>query len=166
MELHHYSKLLLCLLVVVLLTVTWQPHVYGLGSTEAMQRINDAEVSLADTFREVADAESAGGNVTSLIGRMNEAAGYLELAKVAYVNGDFDVAYGKAGECAGLAGNVAGDAVELKGQAAIAAGGWWMVVGFSVVGAVVFGFILYGLWVWFQRFYARRVSKMRPEVVG
>jgi len=164
--LDHCNKLLLCLLVMVLLTVTSQPHVYGLGSTEAMQRINDAEVSLTDAFRKVADAEGAGGNVSSLIGGMNEAAGYLDLAKVAYVNGEFDVAYDKAGECAGLAGNVAGDAVELKGQAAIAAGGWWMVVGFSVVGGVVFSLVLYGVWVWFRRFYARRVSKMRPEVVG
>ena len=150
----------------VLLTAISQPYVYGLGSVEAMQRINDAEVTLTEAFRKVVDAESSGGNVSSLIVRMNEAAVYLDLAKVAYVNGDFDVAYNKASECANLAGNVAGDAVELKGQAAIAAGGWWMVVGFSVVGAVVFGFILYGVWVWFQRFYARRVSKMRPEVVG
>lgn len=149
-----------------LLTVTLPPRAYGLGSAEAMQRIDAAEASLADAFRKVSDAESAGANVSSLIGRMNEAAGYLDLAEVAYVDGDFDLAYNKASECASLAGNVAGDAVELKSQAAIAAGGWWMVVGFSVVGAVVFSFVLYSVWVWLRRFYARRVLKMRPEVVG
>jgi hypothetical protein len=165
MELRDCNRFVFFLLVMVLLAVTSQPYVHGLGSIEAMHKINDAKVSLTDAFRKVADAESAGGNVSSLIGRMNEAVGYLDLAKIAYVNGDFDVAYYKASECSSLAGNVAGDAIRLKGQAAVAAGGWWIVVGFSVVGALIFSLVLYSVWVWFRRSYARRVSQMKPEVV-
>lgn len=166
MVLRRFDSVLLGLTLFVALVAVLQPGVYGIGSSEARQRISDGETALTNAFKKVADAETAGANVSALTGRLNEAAGRLGLANSAYADGDFDEALSRASECVNLANGVASDAVELKGQATTAAGGQWMIVVFSVVGAVVFSFVLYGVWVWFRRFYSRKVLGLRPEVEG
>lgn len=164
MVLRRFDKVVLGFIVVLAVATVLQPCVYALGSLEARQRIDDGEAALANAFKKVADAETAGANVSALTGRLNDAAGRLDLAGVAYADGDFDGTLSRASDCVNLANGVASDAVELKGQATTAASGQWMIIVFSVVGAVVFSFVLYGVWVWFRRFYGRRVLGLRPEV--
>lgn len=155
---------MLCVIALVLLSLLSCSSVFGIDSVEAARRISDAKTSLADAYEKVASAESAGGNVTTLIGLLNQAAADLDSANVAYANGEFDVALANASECVLYATAAGSDAVQLKGQATSAANEQWMTVLYSVLGIVIFSIILYGVWRWFKRTYWRRVLLSKPEV--
>ena len=158
------NEALLCLIVFLAVVAMLKPRVYGFENSEARQRIDDGKVALADAFKKVADAETAGANVSVLSGRLNDAADLLDLADVAFTNADFGGALSKANECVTLTNSVVSDAAEFKDQAMIAMNGQWVTVVFSVFGAAVFSVVLYVLWVWFRRFYNRKVLGLRPEV--
>ena len=160
------NEALLCLIVFLAMIAMLTHNVYCLEDSEARQRIEDGKIALADVFKKVADAETAGANVSVLSGRLNDAADLLNLAEVAYANADFEGALGKANECLTLTNSVASDAAEFKNQATTAMNGQWVTVVFSVFGAAVFGIVLYVLWVSFRRFYYRKVLGLRPEVEG
>jgi hypothetical protein len=141
-----------------------KPCVYGFENSDARQRIDDGEAALADAFKKVVDAETAGANVSVLLQRLNSAADLLDLAEVAYGNADFGEALSKANECLTLTNSVASDAAEFKNQAIAAMNGQWMIVVFSVLGAAVFSIVLYVLWLSFRRFYDRKLLGLKPEV--
>jgi hypothetical protein len=166
MVMRRFVEFALGFIMILAVATMLLPGVCGAGSSEAKQRIDDGEAALANAFKAVADAETAGANVSALISQLNETASHLGLADVAYADDDFDEALNSANECVSLANSVSGDAIELKDQATAAASMQWMTVLFSVVGAIVFGFVLYGVWVWFQRYHSQKILGLRPEVEG
>jgi len=136
------------------------------GFEEASVAVADADGALRGAFVAVSDAESAGANVSGLIGRLNDAGVALTGARVALAVGNYSDAVGRAGECRGLADGVVLDAGVLKNDAAAQASRWWVTVLLSVAGSVVFGVVLFLVWRRFKRYYADRLLGCRPEVAA
>ena len=138
----------------------------AVGAEEASVAVADADTALRGAFRAVLDAESAGANVSGLMGRLNEAGVALTGARVALAAGNYSDAVGGAGECKGLADIVVLEAGVLKNDAAAQASLWWVTVLLSVVGSVVFVVTLFLVWRRFKRYYSDKLLGSRPEVAA
>jgi hypothetical protein len=138
----------------------------AIGSEEASAAVADADPALRGAFVAVSDAESAGANVSGLMGRLNDAGVALTGAKVALAAGNYSDAVSRAGECRGLVDGVVLDAGTLKNDAAAQASLWWLTVLLSVTGSVVFVVVLFLVWRRFKRYYADRLLGCRPEVAA
>ena len=128
--------------------------------------IEQAEQSISSAFHVVLEAEGAGGNVSSLTVRLNEAAGLLAEARILVQNGDS----GKAAELAGYSVEIADDvknkASTLKASALAHRDFLFKVsLAGSVVGVPTFLFLMFRLWHWFKGYYARRILRLRPEIL-
>ena len=142
------------------------PRGLAIGAEEASVAVTDADGALRGAFGTVSDAESAGANVSGLIGRLNDAGVALTGAKVALDAGNYSDAFSRAGECRGLADGVVLDAGVLKNDAAAQASLWWVTVLLDVTGSVVFVVILFLVWRRFKRYYSDRLLGCRPEVAA
>jgi hypothetical protein len=136
------------------------------GAEEASVAVADADTALRGAFDALLGAESAGANVSGLMGRLNEAGVALTGANVALASGNYSDAVGRAGECRGLADSVVLDAGVLKNDAAAQASRWWVTVLLSVTGSVVFVVVLFLVWRRFKRYYSDRLLGCRPEVAA
>jgi hypothetical protein len=155
-----FSVLLVALLM---LSVPWA---LAVSPEEASAAVANAEGSLHDAFRMVADAEAMGANVSALMERLNHAGDALTGAEVALADADYSEATSKAEVCKGLADGVSGDAGILKSDAVAKASGWLVTVSFSVVGAAAFLTVLFLVWRRLRRGYEEKVFGSRPEVVS
>lgn len=140
--------------------------VWGVGRDDAVVRVGEAEDALGGAFVAVVGAEGAGANVSGLLVRLNVAGGLYSSAQAALEEGDYSLAFVRAGDCVGLADGVLADAGLLKADAVAHAGDWWVTVSISAVGSVVFVGVLLLVWRWFRRFYGGRFLKSRPEVAA
>ena len=138
----------------------------AVGAEEASAAVTDADTALRGAFAAALNAESAGTNVSGLIGRLNEAGVALTGARVALAAGNYGDAVGRAGECKGLADIVVLDAGLLKNDAAAQASRWWVTVLLGVTGSVVFVVVLFLVWRRFKRYYADKLLGCRPEVAA
>ncbi|MEM3666775.1 MAG: hypothetical protein QW222_06820 [Candidatus Bathyarchaeia archaeon] len=119
---------------------------------------------MKQAFVAVCDAEKAGANVSSLVGKLNEAEKLLAEAEIAYRNGDLDGAVSKADACHAIANGVFVDALDLKNLALIDGRVRFSnTVIFSLIGVVVFVAGLISAWMLFKSFYYRKMLKMKPE---
>lgn len=64
----------------------------------AQESISSAKTNLRDCYSAVLQAESAGANVDSLVVTLNQAAGLLTNAELAYASMDYDAAYSYASQ--------------------------------------------------------------------
>ena len=115
--------------------------------------IADAEETIISTYGAVLEAEQAGGNVTDLFARLNEAGEFLAAANVSYRNGDFDNAIYFANLSKNIGEEVKNEAFELKGSAwneGVQRMMFTMLGSFSGIILVILG----SLWIW--RFLNRR----------
>jgi hypothetical protein len=142
------------------------PSGLAIGAEEASAVVADADLALRGAFVAVLDAESAGANVSGLIGRLNEAGVALTGARVALAAGNYGDAVSRAGECRGLGASVVLDAGVLKNDAVAQASLWWVRMLLSVVGSVVFVVVLFFVWLRFKRYYADKLLGCRPEVAA
>jgi len=142
------------------------PRGLAVGAEEASVAVTDADTALRGAFRAVLDAESAGANVSGLMGRMNEAGVALTGARVALAAGNYSDAFSRAGECRALANGVLSDAGVLKNDAAAQASRWWVTVLLGVTGSVVFVVVLFLVWRRFKRYYSDKLLGSRPEVAA
>jgi len=142
------------------------PRGLAVGAEEASVAVTDADTALRGAFAAALNAESAGANVSGLIGRLNEAGVALTGARVALAAGNYSDAVGGAGECKGLADIVVLDAGLLKNDAAAQASRWWVTVLLGVTGSVVFVVVLFLVWRRFKRYYADKLLGCRPEVAA
>jgi hypothetical protein len=133
---------------------------------DASGQVADADQALRTAFNSVVDAEQHGANVSVLLFRLDGAGGNLTLAEMALAAGNFSDAVSLAGVCRSEAVSVDADAVALGNDAVVAAGYWWMMVVFSVVGSVVFVVVLVFVWRRLKAGYLKRVMGSRPEVKG
>jgi hypothetical protein len=122
------------------------------SSQEAESTIQSAEDAVLDCYEAVFEAEKAGANVSSLLQVLNEAGWLLSRARVAYNNGDFNLAYDYATNCTKMLDGLADKADSLKLEAEDARRMDFLVnyVGSSVgtVAIVVGG---YAFWVFLKR---------------
>lgn len=150
----------------VVLGVCLVHDAFSVTYQDAAGQVADASQALRDAFKSVVDAEQKGANVSLLLSRLDEAGSNLTWAEAALAAGNYSDAVGFAGVCKSEADLVGVDAVGLGNDAVLAAGNWWMMVVFSVVGSVVFVVVLFFVWRWFKRGYLKRVMQSRPEVTG
>jgi hypothetical protein len=140
---------------------------YVSASDEASSAIDEADNALRMAFEAVLEAERAGANVSDLIVKLDEAGGLLAEAENAYRIGNFSEAVSKADKCSMLADGVVGEALSLKSSAlADAQKAVLQTLTFSWVGGVAFLAVLFFVWGWFKRVYAKKLLKMKPEVAS
>jgi hypothetical protein len=139
---------------------------FGVTYQDAAGQVTDASQALQDAFKSVVDAEQKGANVSLLLSRLDEAGSNLTWAEAALAVSNYSDAVSFAGVCKSEADLVGVDAVGLGNDAVLAVGNWWIMVVFSVVGAVVFLAVLFVVWRFFKRGYLKRVMHSRPEVTS
>ncbi|MBS7635389.1 hypothetical protein KEJ34_07930 [Candidatus Bathyarchaeota archaeon] len=126
-----------------------------------------SEEALSSAFRAVLEAEASGANISSLLVRLNEAAGLLSEAELLYRFGDHDGAQNMAGQSLTLASSVRDEALALKMLAAEERSrAFQFHLAFSIVGSAVFLVSLFSIWRWFRGFYIRRIMDLKPEVAS
>jgi len=137
------------------------------GSDEAASAIENADKLLRQAFESVLEAERAGANVSSLIGRLNEAAMLLAEAETAYRTGNSTEALTKAEKCSTLLNGVEYEALRLKSSAkASAKEALLQASAFSSLGIVLFLTVLFLVWTRFKRAYLKKLMKMKPEAAS
>jgi len=154
--------LLLTVVVLVLtLSVAAMPvRVFAVATAdEARAAVDGVQAQIITCYGAVAEVEGAGGNVTGLAGVLNEAGALLSQAKVAFENGEFDVAVEFSSNCTDRLAGFTDKAVTLRDSAALERSLDFMVniVG-SVAGTVAVIFAGWVLWVYLKRKYAQAGS--------
>jgi hypothetical protein len=87
----------LILIAIFVFGVFFASPVASQGS--AQNAIISAKNTITQCFNAVQQAESAGANVDSLMTTLNQAAGSLSKAELAYSSGDYATAYSAASQC-------------------------------------------------------------------
>jgi hypothetical protein len=114
----------------------------------------------------VLDAERAGGDISSLVFRMNHVVDALSEAKTALTEGDRDRAFQLAARAAENATSTATQAYAFASSAAYDAE-----IGFrnQVIVSVVSSGLIVGLgwyaWAYFKQYYMRQLMERKPEAV-
>lgn len=161
----HSSKIL----IFVLFAVLSLSCVFGVSAevTAAQARgvLDDVSVSLEKAFVAVADAEAAGANVTGLKAKLNQSGVLL-----AYANASFSVANYTGAVALALQANetVNGVQTEASELAISARENWSMRLNWALlessIGVSLAVFFVLVVWVYFKRYYVRRVLGWKPEV--
>ncbi|MEM2102120.1 MAG: hypothetical protein QXM22_01235 [Candidatus Bathyarchaeia archaeon] len=132
---------------------------------EAYGVISNVSGFLERAFLAVGDAERSGANVTLLKARLNYAGVLLANASVSFGVGDFGGAVVFALLANETVDGVSGEAYQLKTAAEAARVerfNWSVLV--SSLGVSLVVFVVLGCWVYFKRYYVRRVLGLKPEV--
>jgi len=123
---------------------------------EARVAVDGAQAQIITCYGAVVEAEGAGGNVTELAGVLNEAGVLLSRARVAFENGEYDVAVEFSSNCTGMLVGFTDRAVTLRDSAAHERSLDFVVnvVG-SAVGAVAVVVVGWVLWVYLKKRYGK-----------
>jgi len=156
--------LFLLIIMVFSLSLTRLPfHVSA--NDEASSAIGYADNALSRAFEAVLEAERAGANVSGLIARLNEAGELLAEAEIARKIGSISEAVSEAEQCSVLADGVRDEAITLKGEALAGAQiAFWQDLTVTAMGSAVFLIVLFFVWGWFKRAYAKKLLRMKLEV--
>ena len=126
-----------------------------------------AEEAVASAYVLVLEAEGAGGEISELVARLNDALEYLSGAERAFESGEYDGAVMSAGKAVEASDAVGRGAVGLKRVAEVRSGIQFrnrLVLSFELVFfTVLLGFLG---WSMFKRYYLRRMRGLRPEVAA
>jgi len=110
-----------CVLV-ILCVLSWLvsvPLAFGVTEQEsALAKISEAEDAVLSAYRAALEAERAGGNVSRLLVRLNEAGTLLSKAKHAYNVGDFNSAVSFANDSVSKLDGFVAEADRLRWRAA------------------------------------------------
>jgi len=166
-ETKSHRSVAICLTVSMLLAVWLVPTCLAVDANEASVAINQAERDLGLAFAMVAEAESAGADVSALLNKLDIAGDFLSEAKAAFGTGDYENANPLAVDCSHTVEGLADDAASLKLDAEKAQSdrllftAMWSGVGLVLL--LVLGFLG---WKFLKRRYFRRILDMKPQVEG
>jgi predicted PurR-regulated permease PerM len=134
---------------------------------QTTSKLQAANTAVNQAFTAVLDAEKAGANVTGLLAQLNTAAGFLAQAENAYRTGDLSAAATQADSVLPIAQQVTSAAQSAK-QAATASGknAFWETIAFTIIGSVVFVYVLLLVWRRVKRSYIKNLSEAKPELVS
>jgi hypothetical protein len=154
---------------VVLLLVLVVGSCFGVfsvfGADDVSSKVSAAEGAVASAFSGVLDAEKAGANVTGLLVQLDNSAGLLAQAEMAFRKGDANATAVKADGALAGASVVQSEASAAKDNALVASqNALWLTVGFSLVGSVAFVLVLFFVWRWLRRRYSAGLLEAKPEV--
>ena len=131
-----------------------------------LSKLQAADNAVGQAFNSVLEAEKAGGNVTQLLIKLNNAGALLAEAQNAYNSGNSANVTSIAENVQQIADQVNLDATNLRNISLIESqNGFWLTLVFSVVGAVVFGLFLLFIWRRFKRAFIKKLLYAKPEVV-
>lgn len=146
--------LLTVVVLVLMLSVAAMPvRVFAVATAdEAQAAVDGVQAQIITCYGAVVEAEGAGGNITELAGVLNEAGALLSWARVAFENGEYDLAVEFSSNCTGMLAGFTDRAVTLRDSAALERSLDFMVniVG-SVAGTVAVIFAGWVLWVYLKR---------------
>jgi hypothetical protein len=153
--------LLTVVVLVLMLSVAAMPvRVFAVATADKAQAaVDGAQAQIITCYGAVAEAESARGNVTELAGILNEAGVLLSQARVAFENGEYDLAVEFSSSCTDRLEGFTDRAVTLRDSAAHERYVDFMVniVG-STVGAVAVVVAGWVLWIYLKRKYGKAGS--------
>ena len=137
------------------------------GAEEAALAIERTEDIVISCYQVVLEAESAGGDVSGLLARLNEAGELLTQAHALYRLEDFDGAARFADLCSQIGEEVRGKAYGLRSLAVEEAVQRfrWTMIGSILSMTIIVGASFVG-WRIFKLRYYRRILEMKPEVVS
>jgi hypothetical protein len=162
----NFKRLMFLFLCLFLLSV-FNPNVIAVTETEADLIVNEAEENLALTFEVVKEAEVNGADISGLSEILNDATQLFAQAQNSFRVGDFEKANNFANLVLEIGNEVKSTALTLeKVKSDLPVKELWnTIIGsfFAVVFVVIF--VVLG-WKFFKRYYYRRKSLMRPEVVS
>ena len=125
-----------------------------------------ANIDLGQAFNAVLDAEKAGANVTELLSKLNTAGDLLAGAQNVLNSGNSVNITSNLENVRLIADQVNVDAVNLRNVSLVNSQNFhWLILTFSVMGAVVFVFFLLVVWRRFKRGSIRKLLETKPEVV-
>lgn len=163
------SKPKLLVTLTILLAIVFPIFVLEAAASsmdEANSAIRHAEETAVSAYEAVLEAERAGGNVSGLLVRLDDAGELLAKARVEYGLEKFEETILSANNCSRIAESIEMEAEKLQAEAnesrVIIS---WLTGTGSLVGVAVVLFGSYWGWRVFKRRYIRRVLKMKPEVV-
>ena len=156
-------------ILLVLCVLVSSVMVFGAAASEAedaaVAAVGAAEAAVAEAFGAALEAETAGGNVSGLLDRLDVAAAYLAAARMCLRSEDFEGAGGNASRCGEVLEGLVDDAVALRASAVAASDArFWMAMGESAVGVVVVVCGSFLSWRWFKKRHYARVLTLKPEV--
>jgi hypothetical protein len=154
-----------CLIVLMFAAVWLVPACFAVDASEANASIGQAESDLGSAYVGVAEAESAGADVSVLLSKLSDAGDFLSGAYSAFKVGDYGSASALALQCRSAVEGVAVDAASLKADAERArSDGLVLTVVLSSVGLVLLiGFGFLG-WVSLKQRYYKQTLDMKPQV--
>ena len=162
-----YSKLAFVLILFIALTSSLLvPLTLATSNQEnAASALKKAEESVASAYQAVLDLKALGGNVTDSLSMLNEAAGFLAEAQVAYRLDKFEDVVRLANLCYDSSNRIKEKTDEsliqaARGQSADA----FIRIAGSILGVAVVGVGSFWMWRVFRRRYHQRILKMKPEV--
>ncbi len=138
-----------------------------LAQTEkTLLKLQAADNAVGQAFSSVLDAEKAGGNVTRLLVKLNAAEALLAEAQNAYNSGNPTNVLSVAENVQQIADQVNLEAKNLRNVSLVESQNVFLLtLGFSVVGAVVFGLLLLFIWRRFKRAFIKKLFNAKPVVV-
>ena len=142
------SKTPIALIVLLLLLVAMFPLPVWASQADAANAISSAKNTILNCYNATREAETAGANITVIVGTLNEAGSLLSQAEFAYATNDFDAALTFALQSQPSLNNIIQEANALKGTATQLRNQDFLV---NVVGSVIgtFAVIIAGFAVWF-----------------
>jgi len=142
-------------------------HITKAKMDDATSRISEADRSIQQAFEAVLEAESAGGNVSSLLTELNKAGAFLAQAENLYKNGNFSGAISLADKSASIAEEVKNDGLGLQSRASVESKSvLWHTIASSLLAASTFLIVLGIVWIFFKHSYVHKILKTKPEVVS
>jgi hypothetical protein len=133
---------------------------------QTASKLQAANSAVGQAFNAVLDAEKAGANVTQLLVKLNTAGKFLAEAQNAYNSGTTANVTSMAENVRQIVEQVNGEALNLRDVSLVESqNSFWLVLIFSVVGAVVFGISLLTVWRRFKRAFMKKLLGLKPEVV-
>jgi Tfp pilus assembly protein PilX len=163
-----FSKLLLvALLAFLVLGASFNSERCVSGQTnQTSTSLQAAESALDQAFSSVLNAEKAGGNVSQLLVKLNNAGTLLAEAQNAYNSGNPSNVTSMAQNVVQRANQVNGDAIHLRNVSLVESqNGFLLTLVFSVVGGGVFGISLLFVWRRFKCAFIKKLLGTKPEVV-
>lgn len=166
----HKKKALMAILLLLFSINLFIPRVVlGYSEDETNTSIQLADKAVNSAFEAVSEAESAGGNVSNFIVRLNQASELLVEAMSLFKNGSSIDNIANVIELANrsieLANSVKNEAADLKAfTLSYHDYSLKIYIATSLIGVAIFLVFMFLSWRWFKGYYTSRILSLKPEV--
>jgi hypothetical protein len=156
-------SIILCLLIAFAISTPFLSIVKASDETVSIQFANS---SINQAFANVLRAEEAGGNVTTLLSKLNGAVALLTEADNAYNSGLLTNVISYANNARLIADQVNGDSLTLLNSSlAESQNSFLSIVLFSIVAIALLVIALFLTWRRLKRAYTKKLLNLKPEIV-